>query len=502
MSRAIQDRSKPTGGRVVRANVVRLPVVIAVAGLLLVGGLADRGSPAVPRQTGPVIRPMPVAAPEAALSSSWFCAGAVGAPATTATGTLIVANAGAAARHGTVSLIPSEGPVTTVPVDVGGYSRTAVAESAAAPSPYVGAIVDIDGGGTVVEQQVNGPQGMSAAACATTGSDHWYFADGTTQENSSLLLSLLNPYPEDAIVDLSFVTEQGVEAPADFQGIVVPARSLEGIDIGTHLRRRARIATTVSARSGRVVAWKTQIVNPSPSTPSQPAPASPPRVPGVALVLGSPSTGTSWWWPDGAAADGVDERYQIYNPGAAEADVSLSMALDQGSAEPFPLKVQPHDTMTIVTDAQSRVPKGVAHAAILKSVNGVGVVAERTVDAASPVPRSGLLDLLGAQLTARRWVLAAGSTSPSLDEWVILFNPGPVATTVSISALADGAETSIKGLSGLGLPAGRRIAVRINGSAASLDHALLVEAGGDVVVERDLYPVKGLAAAMGVPLLP
>src|SRR6202011_5703649 len=104
--------------------------------------------------------------------------------------------------------------------------------------------------------------------------------------------SLLNPYPEDAIVDLRFVTEQGVESPAGFQGIVVPARSLLGVDVGTHLRRRARVATTVSARAGRVVAWKTQVINPMPPPPApgaagQPAPppTDVPRAPGLSVVL-------------------------------------------------------------------------------------------------------------------------------------------------------------------------------------------------------------------------
>jgi Family of unknown function (DUF5719) len=492
-------------------TVARLPVIVVVAGLLVAAGLADRGSRSSAAPAGPAIRPMPAAAPDSALSSTWFCAGATVAPAKVADGTLVVANATAEARHGTVTLIPSQGQPVIDSIDVGPYGRSQLAESATGPAPFVGAIVDMDGGGVAVEQTVSGTEGSAAAACATTGSDHAYFAEGTTQENSNLLLSLLNPYPDDAIVDLTFVTEQGPEAPADFQGIVVPARSLIGIDVGTHLRRRARLATTVSARAGRIVAWKTQVVNPMPAIPvptdpSQQAvtPPAVPRVPGLSLVLGAASPGTVWWWPDGLAAAGLTERYQIYNPGTAEADVSLSVPLDQGSAEPFRLKIAPHDTATVVTNTESRIPKGVAHAAILTSTNGVGVVAERTVDAGKPSSRSGRLDLLGARVSARRWVLPAGSVGADLDEWIIVFNPGRVATTFSIVALADGSLADISGLSGLSLPAGGRLAVQIDDPAANLRHALLVEAHSDVVVERDLYPVNaiGLAAAIGVPLAP
>jgi hypothetical protein len=368
----------------------------------------------------------------------------------------------------------------------------------------VGAEDDLDGGGAAVEQQISGTQGTSTAACATTGSDHWYFADGTTQEGATLDISLLNPYPEDAIVDLSFVTEQGVESPAGFQGIVVPARSLLGVDVGTHLRRRARVATTVAARAGRVVAWKTQLIGPQPpgAAANRVAGSPPPRLRGLSLVLGSPSPGTVWWWPDGLGADGVTERYQIYNPTSAEADVSLALTLEQGSADPLPLKIAPHDVAVVVTNNESRIPKGVAHSATLQSDNGVGVVAERTVEATAPSPQSGQLDLLGARGTSRRWLLASGEATSTQDEWVIVFNPGVLPVNVSIEALAFGSLQDVRGATAIAVPPGRRLAVRINDRNPGLNQSLLVEASGGVVVERDLYPVKapGLDAAIGVPL--
>jgi hypothetical protein len=580
-------RQGPWLDRQGHGTVARLPVVVVVAVLLAAAGLADRGSRSAATPASPVGRPMPAAAPERALSSTWLCAGATAAPAKTADGVLVVANATAEPRHGTVTLIPSQGAPVSSSINVGPYGRSQMAESAAGAAPYVAAIVDMDGGGVAVEQTVSGNEGIATAACATTGADHSYFADGTTQENSSLLLSVLNPYAEDAIVDLTFATEQGSEAPADFQGIVVPARSVVGVDVGTHLRRRARVATTVSARAGRIVAWKTQVINAMPAVPATPGeqalapPAPPPRVPGLSLVLGAQAPGTTWWWPDGLADAGLTESYHVYNPGPVEADVSLTVPLDQGSAEPFRLKIAPYDTATVVANAESRIPKGVAHAAILTSNDAAGVVAERTVDAGAPSSRSGLLDLLGSRVTARHWVLPAGfavtpgapsnapatttttvppttttvapttttalapgattttlapgattttvppttttvppattttvppttttlppvPTGPAMDEWVTVFNPGPVATTLSIVALADGSLADIAGLSGLSLAAGGRLAVRINDRAGNLAHGLVVEAKDDVVVERDLYPVKaiGMAAAIGVPLAP
>jgi hypothetical protein len=49
---------------------------------------------------------------------------------------------------------------------------------------------------------------------------------------------LFNPFPGDAIVDLSFATDQGPSTPPDFQGVVVPARGVKALDVGEHVRRR------------------------------------------------------------------------------------------------------------------------------------------------------------------------------------------------------------------------------------------------------------------------
>jgi hypothetical protein len=202
------------------------------------------------------------------------------------------------------------------------------------------------------------------------------------------------------------------------------------------------------------------------------------------------------------ASNGVTEHFEIYNPGSAEADVSLAVILDAGSAEPFALKVAAHDTLTVDAGVEARIPRGVAHAAVLRSTNGVGVVAERTVDASAPSPRSGRLELLGARVAARRWVLASGRAGPGSDEWLEIFNPGRTATTVSVASLTGAGGADLSGLTAVAVPAGRRMAVHINQHAAVLDQPLLVEAGGAVVVERDVYPTRGrgLDAAMGVPL--
>jgi hypothetical protein len=107
----------------------------------------------------------------------------------------------------------------------------------------------------------------------------------------------------------------------------------------------------------------------------------------------------------------------------------------------------------------------------------------------------------GVRLQARRWLLAAGSADSALDESIAVYNTGTSAVNLSVSSL-DGAMDDVGGLAGLALPPGRRLVVRLNDHSPTLARALVVEASGNVIVERDISRVKGVGidATIGVPL--
>ncbi|MCU4185691.1 hypothetical protein K6U06_15085 [Acidiferrimicrobium sp. IK] len=494
-----------------RQRSARFPVVIGVAGLLVAGGIADRAA----GQPGPApvaaSQPVPVAAPAAALSSSWFCAGATGTSNGAAAGKLVIANAGDQALRARVRLVASRGAGRSATYTVAAHSTTNVDETLPGDPPWVGAVVDLDGGAAAVDQVVSGPLGQAATPCATAGSQQWYFATGQTLVNATDTITLLNPYPTDAVVDMTFTTEQGVEAPGDFQGLVVPAGGLLSVDLRSHLRRRKQIATTVHARSGRVVAWSTEVVTPpapgeatigAPANPANPTSADPAApAAGVVLTLGSPSAGRRWAWPDGEAGNGLDERYVIYNPSARPATVSLSVALDQGQAEPFRLTVGPQAVTTIVSDSEARIPPGVGHTATLVSTNGVGVVATRTVAAVAPAARRGVASLPGARMAAAAWLVPVAATGGS--DSLALLAPGPNPLDVTLFGMAGGQEIPLPGLSGLTLPGSQRTVISLAAKAGSYRGPIVVRATGPIYVESDLGgtgTAPGFSLSTGVPL--
>ncbi|HEX9529744.1 MAG TPA: DUF5719 family protein [Acidimicrobiales bacterium] len=479
-------------------------VVLLMAAALVGAGVADRSgreSSASPSSRSSLLPSvleaaavMPSAASARALASAWSCplataAGAAGA----AEGQVVVANVGDGPLSGVVTVTPADGEAANKTITVDPHSSLQVKESdvvhLGADRPWASALVDLHGGQAGVELLASGQWGTSITPCSPSASDHWYFATGSTAVDATMMMGLFNPFPSDAVVDLAFVTDQGPANPSEFQGVVVPARGLRVLDIGDHVRRRDALAATVTARTGRVVAERLQARTGGNA--------------GLTAALGAPSPGETWYFPDGYSADHDIEHYVIYNPEPAEAHVSLKVNLDTGSAEPFDLTVPPAATFTVMVESESRIPPQVGHSAELHSLNGVPVVVERTVQASAPAPRVGGGAMVGARVAAPRWLLPVGNATAGVDEWVVVYNPGAMAATVSLRALEDGQEMAIPQMQGVAIPPGRRHAFRLGDQLQLSPLPVVVGATAPVVVERDLYvngqPVLILNAGEPLP---
>jgi hypothetical protein len=490
----------------------RALILAVLAGALIAGGLADRathpGSASASTPPTPVVAAS-AAAPADALSSSWFCAGATNTGGALP-GSVVIANDAGRPVDGRVTIMSSSGASRAAPVSVGRYSSLTIPESLpGAAGDWVAAVVDMEGGSVAVEQVVDGGSvlGRSLAPCATSASPRWYFPTGQTRINAGEEILLLNPYATPVVADLSFTTDQGVETPVDLQGITVPANGLYSVDVDKALPRRSYIAATVSARSGGIVAWQASWVTPPPQgaplvgTPAASAPLADPAlpVPGVSVSPGAPQAATRWTWPDGLAGGGVDEQYVVYDPSGRAANVRLSVSLSQGAAEPLSFSVGPGQVVPIVSAQQARIPAGVPHSATLVSLNGVPVVAARslTVDTADA---KGTASLLGSQYAARAWVVVTPASDPGHSGQVVVSNPGSFPEGVRIIQLDAGSIVPVPGVGPLTVPPRGRLAVTL---PAGQQAPVVVRAAGPVYVEYNLAGIgstSGISASMAVPL--
>jgi hypothetical protein len=258
------------------------------------------------------------------------------------------------------------------------------------------------------------------------------------------------------------------------------------------------------------VAWKTDWVHPpapgaviqgTPKAQNPLADAAAP-IPGITVTLGAPSAGTSWTWSDGVSGQGFNETYVVYNPGSVPAEVRLALAINGGATEPFPLTVGPGQETTITAGKEARIVPLAHHSAILTSVNGVPVVAERLLTASRPAPQDGVAELQGGQVASTRWVLAGAPADKKHAAIVALYNPGRAPVNVSIDGLT-GSVDPLPGIPPMTLPPGQQTFVVINHGRQALPQPLLVTASGPVFVEQDLYGeggAPGMSLSLGVPL--
>jgi hypothetical protein len=468
----------------------RAPALAVLAAVLVAGGIVDRRIDRSSEESATAISSqVPMAAPASARSSAWYCPG-VPVAGGLGEGSVVVANAGGRRLTGTVTVFPDRGESRRAPIAVSPASRASVRLADLVTSPFASALVEFDGGEAVAEAVVVGALGDSAATCASSASSSWYFAEGVTTRDAAEVLLALNPFPDDAVVDVVFSTEEGIVTPQALTGLLVRGQALTSINVGDFVQRRESVSISLVARTGRLVVGRVQTFDGSAGRK------------GLSVGLGAAAPGPVWYFPEGLVADGQSERFHVYNPGRTEAQVEVALVLDTGEAEPIRLTVPRESRLTVVAGEESRIPKNVPHAVTVRSLEGPEVVVERTIDGAAPSTRTGLSVTLGARLPALRWATAAGAADDSTDNWVVVQNPGDKAAFVTVNVLADGTPLLVGGLSRIEVPAGQRKAFHLNASLKRATAPLLVTATEAVIVERDLYRIKapGLGMSAAIPL--
>ena len=466
----------------------------------------------------------PVAADPGTLSSTWFCAGGtadeeafadhvvvianptdedvtatltafagvIAPPATTAdTGETTTTTT--AAPETTTTTAPAEPVELAVPVSAHGRKQIALHDLVDAP--VASALVEASPGGVVVEHQVSSIHGFDAKPCATSAASTWHFAFGETTVDARELLVLFNPFPDDAIVDGRFSTENGIREPARFDGLVVPARGTIGVDLGDDVTRRQEVAATITARNGRIVVDRIQRFDSDAER-------------GLTVQTGVPEPQDAWVFPDGYVSDGTREEYAVYNPGDQLAEVSIDFVLDDpesnGVPETIDLSIPPGTHQLVDIRADGRVPSGVGHTGIVRSANGVPIVAERALYAEHD-SRRGVTVTTGSPVESRRWTFAAGAATGNDDEYLVLVNlDAEILADVDITAVVGGQSVPVSELQGIELGAGERRAIRIGEHINNRpDLTLVVTSSEPIVAERGLYHVgadqRGMSNAVGVP---
>ena len=387
-----------------------------------------------------------------------------------------------------------------VPVGIGDDDREDLAEGRSLivrskvpdPTPVTGYDGPVAAAGAVSSTAPVG--GATAAQCARSASPRWFFAGGSAGLDFDERILLYNPFPDEAVVRLSFFTPQGQETKASFEEVPVPAGEFEAVQINEAIRVRKAVSVAVEARRGRVVAWKEVFARPDD------------RPRGVQGTLGANATATSWYFPDGAIGPGADQRLSVLNPTSNEAVIHVTLTTSEETLQPEKLlevAVPRRSTLTLKLDDFVTKKDFSSISTTVESVNGVGIVAERTVWYSTD-ELSGVTSDTGLRRPVERWMLGPASLTPTTDS-ITVMNPTASATTVSMSLLRpDGDAIEPDELQDLEVGAGSRRRLPVGSYTNGRPMVAIVTADGPVLAERFSYSEadSDVAAVMGLPLGP
>ena len=387
-----------------RRRPPRLPILLVVVGAVVAAAVYqghDNASTANTATSTAELTTVGVPSSDA-VSTSWFCADGTSNDGGRADETILVGNVSKSEAKATITVMPGGDakPVSRViRVAPGGEEHVKVASIVATAEP--GVVVEAVGGRAVVSHSLVHGGDFAVEPCARTTATDWYFAAGTTVKGSEHYLALFNPFGDDAIADVTFVTDTGVQQPDEVQGLVIPRRSRVTIAVQDLVPRQQRVAAEVHLRAGRIVAERDQIFDGS--TPD----AGPTRT-GIAVSLGATGPGREWVIPAGTSAGGATSTVAVANFSDVDTEAQVAVLLPDGqTASPQAVKVASHQVVNV--DFTNRVPVDSPYSVVVRSRSAEGDTQPVVAEALSWWPASssstGVASTFGPGPAARRWVV-------------------------------------------------------------------------------------------------
>jgi len=465
-----------------------LLVVVFAAALIALDRAGSSPSP-VTRFASARAIDTPTVPPPDAISVAWYCAEGTSTRDGRATETVIIANLALRPIDATITVMHGADKRPVVEkrhIDALAQERVPIADLIETKEP--GVIVEIRGGPAIVEHELRGRDDIAVGACSREPSRHWYFAEGTTARGAEEWLTLFNPFGEDAIVDVSFLTTSGFDAPAATQGVPVPRRSRLSIPIHEQVLREDRLAIRVDTRVGRVVAERSLLFDGTEGTT------------GLAVSLGATDSASRWRMPVGDAQSGATQTIAIANFSQSASTVNVGVVIDGSSAVQSETVNVPGRQVANV-DLSDRVTTGAQYSVNVKVQHGAPVVAEAFTSYVAPAPTPGVGTALGSVTTAKRWAFAAGRVGDVTDAGDTLLtavNMSNRPLTVQLYAYTAGDVNSPKSAPARAVGPGERAVFSLRDIGIEPDQVLVVAADGPIVAARIILN-QGVSISSGIP---
>jgi hypothetical protein len=129
--------------------------------------------------------------------------------------------------------------------------------------------------------------GLAAEPCAPEAGEQWYVPEGTSVRGQAAHLVVVNPFAQEAVVDVTIVTDGDVIRHGNLTGVVVEPRQATAFELNRFALGEESLVAEVHAALGRVAVAGLGVGHDA----------------GLRSVVGVDSPATSWVFPGAADAD-------------------------------------------------------------------------------------------------------------------------------------------------------------------------------------------------------
>jgi len=309
----------------------------------------------------------------------------------------------------------------------------------------------------------------SIGVTAPSPSPEWYLAEGSTGGGMETWLLVQNPYDSAAHVNISFQTDTGEVAPADLQGVTIPANSRATFDVRAWVPDNYNVSTFVEAQDGLVVCERAMYGGGRTWAHDS---------------IGTPVLSDEWYLAEGSTDGGMETFVLVQNPGATDAKVDIVFQTGAGENAPDSLQGVTIPAFSRRTFKVNDYVTTFDVSTYVECTDGA-VVVERAMYGDG---RAWAHDSIGATSPDNVCFLAEGSTDGGMETFVLVQNPSATDAKVDIVFQTGAGENAPPALQGVTIPAFSRRTFKVNDYVTTFDVSTSVIATeGEVIVERAMY---------------
>jgi virginiamycin B lyase len=241
---------------------------------------------------------------------------------------------------------------------------------------------------------------------ATSAARDWFFAEGTCRANFDPYICIQNPGGADARVTITYMKGDGTTAS-------------EGLTVNKHSRSTVKVKDRLGEGDDASHDFSAQVS----CTNGQTIIAERPMYfnyaglwTGGHDVIGATAASSEFYFAEGTCRPDFEPYFCIQNPGAADANVTITYMKGDGSTDTQALTVVKHSRYTVKVKDKLGEANDAAHdfSAKVSCTNGQKIIAERPMyfnyQGYTQLNWTGGHDVIGAATPAKTWYFAEGYT--------------------------------------------------------------------------------------------